>query len=86
MRINPLVHGLNLQMCCCLHNTQLQAFLSATVLPQVTEGLVRIQREQPQDPILFLAQQLMQHSMDRNSQAEEKARVRFIELLHQGGF
>lgn len=64
---------------------QLQAFLTATVLPQVTEGLVRIQREQPEDPILFLAQQLLQHSAGRNSQAEEKARLRFVELLHQGG-
>lgn len=50
----------------------------------MTEGLVRIQREQPEDPIMFLAQQLMQHSADRNSQAEDRALVRFMELLHQG--
>ena len=63
---------------------QLQAFLASTVLPQLSGGMVRILREQPEDPILFLAQQLQQHSAHQHRQAEDKARARFLELLHQG--
>jgi len=64
---------------------QLQAFLSSAVLPQVAEGLVRIQRQQPEDPIMFLAEQLARCSADNNQLAQDKARSRFAELLRQGG-
>lgn len=65
---------------------KLESFLTASILPRVASGLVQIQREQPEDPILFLAEHLLQHSAANNRQAEDKARARFIELLHQGGF
>jgi hypothetical protein len=65
---------------------QLESFLTASVLPQVAAGLVQIQREQPEDPILFLAEHLLKHSAGNNKQAQDKARQRFVELLHQGGF
>ena len=47
--------------------------------------MVQIQRDQPEDPIMFLAEHLLQHSAAANKQAEEKARQRFVELLHTGG-
>ncbi len=65
---------------------QLQLFLSATVLPQLAENLVRIQREQPADPIMFLAEQLARCSAERNQHAQERAYARFTELLQQGEF
>ena len=36
--------------------------------------MVRILREQPEDPIMFLAEVLLQHSEEKHSLAEEKAR------------
>jgi hypothetical protein len=64
--------------------SQLQDFLTATLLPHITSGMVRILREKPEDPIRFLAQQLHDRSAENREGAEEKARLRFMELLHEG--
>ena len=69
-----------------LSEQQLQLFLSSTVLPQLAENLVRIQREQPADPIMFLAEQLARCSAEKNQHAQESAYARFTELLQQGEF
>lgn len=63
---------------------QLEAFLTASVLPQLAAGMVQIQREQPTDPIMFLAEHLLRHSAAATQLSESKAHHRFIELLHQG--
>ncbi len=57
----------------------------SSVLPQLTAGLVRIQRERPEDPVMFLAQQLLEHSAATTRHAEDQARFRFVDLLHNGG-
>jgi len=63
---------------------KLQEFLTATLLPHITSGMVRILREKPDDPIRFLAEQLHQRSAESREGAEQRARQRFLELLHEG--
>jgi hypothetical protein len=46
--------------------------------------MVRILREKPDDPIRFLAEQLHQRSAESREGAEQRARQRFLELLHEG--
>jgi hypothetical protein len=61
----------------------LQAFLAASVLPELAEAMVRVMRERPEDPIQFLAAQLRARSDEKIAMAEQKAKKRFMDLLNQ---
>ena len=60
---------------------QYQQYLVNNVLPFVAEGLIRIAREKPIDPITFLSEFLAIRGNEIENQAIEEARIQFQEEL-----
>eukprot|EP00597_Dinobryon_sp_UTEXLB2267_P008619 CAMPEP_0170084628 /NCGR_PEP_ID=MMETSP0019_2-20121128/19766_1 /TAXON_ID=98059 /ORGANISM="Dinobryon sp., Strain UTEXLB2267" /LENGTH=617 /DNA_ID=CAMNT_0010300789 /DNA_START=495 /DNA_END=2348 /DNA_ORIENTATION=+ len=60
---------------------KLQAFLTATVLPHVASGMVRLMRDRPADPVAFLSDFLLQQALTQRSQSCEQARKTFFDLM-----
>ena len=61
--------------------SQLENFLLANVMTELSEIMVEIVRTRPEDPIMFLADRLIAIGEERERVAEEKARKKFDELL-----
>ena len=60
---------------------ELQDYLLANVMTELSECMVEIVRTRPEDPISFLADRLEAIGKERERVAEEKARKKFDELL-----
>lgn len=56
--------------------------MTATVLPYVSGGMVKVMRERPADPVRFLSRYLLQQSEALRTQSEEAARRNFFDLMH----
>jgi cytidylate kinase len=59
----------------------LQSFLGVTILPHVTQGMVQIARQYPDDPIMFLAEYLKQTSIEVEEKSEAAAKLDFYNTL-----
>lgn len=59
----------------------LQSFLGVTILPYLTQGMVLIARQYPDDPIMFLAEYLKQKSIEVEEQSEAAAKLDFYNTL-----
>ena len=59
----------------------MQGYLVANVLPYVAEGMVRIKRERPQDPIAYLADFLLSKGKSVEQDTIDKALAKFKEDL-----
>ena len=53
------------------------------VLPYLAKGMVRVAREQPEDPIAFLADLLMQQASETQALSEASAFSKFSQLLEE---
>lgn len=61
--------------------TELQNYLLANVMTELSACMVEIIRTRPEDPILYLADRLEAIGAERERVAEEKARKKFDQLL-----
>lgn len=59
----------------------LKTFLDATVLPYLAQGMIKIAREAPEDPILFLSEYLRDMSEKVAREAGDEARKEFYSQL-----
>lgn len=64
-------------------SVKFQNFLMSTVVPHLTGGLIRIAREQPEDPISYMSQYLQQQSETIQQQSRADAIEKFHGLLNQ---
>eukprot|EP01041_Mallomonas_annulata_P000289 gene289-523_t len=63
------------------HCDQYQNYLVVNVLPFVSEGMIRIAREKPEDPIGFLAEFLRTHGVQAEEEASSQALAKFTQAL-----
>ena len=60
-----------------------QVFLMNTLVPHLTAGMIRIERERPSDPISFMSDFLLSQSESIQEQSMKDAIQKFHELLQQ---
>eukprot|EP01039_Chlorochromonas_danica_P000462 gene463-500_t len=62
---------------------KMTAFLSNTIMPVLTKAVITVMRDRPEDPIMYVANCLLKQSEENQTEATERARKRFYELLNQ---
>lgn len=62
---------------------ELQEYLVANILPQITQVMVEIARNRPEDPIAYMAGRLKMQADEVQSAAETEAHTNFYKILAQ---
>jgi hypothetical protein len=61
----------------------LLAYLEVNVNPYITRGLIDIERNRPEDPIMYMIEMLESQSKKNQKEAEDNAYNKFLEILKE---
>jgi hypothetical protein len=61
----------------------LLAYLEVNVNPYITRGLIDVERNRPEDPIMYMIEMLESQSKKNQKEAEDNAYNKFLEILKE---